>query len=82
MRREFDGFYVLYTAAALKVAEGKKVKRLVMASILADSIARAQWAIGQKGIDVANLNVRRDAETTMPGDWPGIACTADVNQSV
>jgi hypothetical protein len=24
MRREFDGFYVLYTAAALKVAEGKK----------------------------------------------------------
>ena len=28
--------------------------------------------MGQKGIDVANLIDRRDAETTMPGEWPGI----------
>jgi hypothetical protein len=28
--REFDGFYVLYTAAALKIAKGKEVKRLVV----------------------------------------------------
>jgi len=28
--REYDGFYVLYTAAALKIAKGKEVKRLVV----------------------------------------------------
>ncbi len=28
--------------------------------------------MGQKGIDVANLNDRRNAETKMPGEWPGI----------
>jgi hypothetical protein len=43
-----------------------------MVLILADSVAGAQWGMGQKGIDVANLIDRRDAETTMPGTWPGI----------
>jgi hypothetical protein len=28
--REFDGFYVLYTAAALKITKGKEVKLLVV----------------------------------------------------
>jgi hypothetical protein len=43
-----------------------------MVLILADSVAGAQWGMGQKGIDVANLIDHRDAETTMPGTWPGI----------
>lgn len=43
-----------------------------MVLILADSVAGAQWGMGQKGIDMANLNDRRDAETTMPGKRPGI----------
>jgi hypothetical protein len=28
--REFDGFYVLNTAAALKIAKGKEVKLMVV----------------------------------------------------
>ncbi|WP_257605572.1 hypothetical protein [Pseudomonas fluorescens] len=41
MWREFDGFYVLYTAAALKIAKGKEVKRLVVISAwVADSATR------------------------------------------
>lgn len=43
-----------------------------MVLILADSVAGAQWGMGQKGIDVANLIDRQDTQTTMPGEWPGI----------
>jgi len=39
-----------------------------MVLILADSVDGSQWGMGQKGIDVANLNDRRNAETTMPGN--------------
>jgi hypothetical protein len=39
--REFDGFYVLYTAAALKIAKGKEVEILVVVSPwIADSATR------------------------------------------
>ncbi|WP_150602780.1 hypothetical protein [Pseudomonas fluorescens] len=62
MRREFDGFYVLYTAVALKIAKGKKVWHFVVVLILADRVDGSQWATGQKGIDMANLNDHRDAE--------------------
>jgi len=71
-RREFDGFYVLCTAVAETAAKGNKVKRLVVALILAESAQGSQCGFGQKGIDMANLNVRRDAQMTMPGEWPGI----------
>jgi hypothetical protein len=57
--REFDGFYVLYTAAALKIAKDKEVKRLVVVFIvgcrlshprliLADCVAGSQREAGQK----------------------------------
>ncbi|WP_434686611.1 hypothetical protein [Pseudomonas sp. R4-79] len=36
-RREFDGFYVLYTAVAEMAAEGNKVERFVVPLILAES---------------------------------------------
>jgi hypothetical protein len=39
--REFDGFYVLYTAAVLKIAKGKEVEILVVVSTwVADSATR------------------------------------------
>ncbi|WP_332763460.1 hypothetical protein [Pseudomonas koreensis] len=71
-RREFDGFYVLYTAVAEMAAKGNKVERFVVPLILAESAKGLQWGIGQKGIDMANLDDRRDAQTTMPGTGPGI----------
>ncbi|PTT28664.1 hypothetical protein DBR18_15525 [Pseudomonas sp. HMWF021] len=33
-----------------------------MVSILADSVVAAQWGMGQKGIEMANLNDHRNAE--------------------
>ena len=48
-----------------------------MVLILADSVAGSQWVIGQKGIEVANMNDRWDADKTMPGTWPGIIVYAD-----
>lgn len=53
-------------------AKGNKVERFVVALILAESAGGSQWGIGQKGIDMANLDDRRDAQTTMPGTGPGI----------
>jgi len=69
--REFDGFYVLYTAAALKIAKGKEVKFLVVVStggrrlshprpILADGVAGSQREAGQKEIEMAKIGVRID----------------------
>ncbi|MNN80738.1 hypothetical protein D3C81_1974950 [compost metagenome] len=71
MWREFDGFYVLYTAAALKTAKGKEVKRLVVVFtlgcrlsdprlILADGVAGSQREAGQKEIEMAKIHVRFD----------------------
>lgn len=53
-------------------AKGNKVERFVVPLILAESARGSQWGIGQKGIDMANLDDRRDAQTTMPGTGPGI----------
>ncbi|MGF6203436.1 hypothetical protein [Pseudomonas laurylsulfatiphila] len=58
MWREFDGFYVLYTAAALKIAKGKEVKFLVV--ILAEGVAGSQRESGQKEIETAKIPVRID----------------------
>jgi len=56
--REFDGFYVLYTAAALKIAKGKEVEFLVV--ILAEGVAGSQRESGQKEIETAKIPVRID----------------------
>lgn len=58
MWREFDGFYVLYTAAALKIAKGKEVEFLVV--ILAEGVAGSQRESGQKEIETAKIPVRID----------------------
>ena len=58
MWREFDGFYVLYTAAALKIAKGKEVKFLVV--ILAEGVTGSQRESGQKEIETAKIPVRID----------------------
>ncbi|WP_434710478.1 hypothetical protein J3P75_11315 [Pseudomonas sp. R1-1] len=65
-RREFDGFYVLYTAVAEMAAKGNKVERFVVPLILAESARGSQWGIGQKGIDMANLDDRQDAQRQCP----------------
>ncbi|PHH39341.1 hypothetical protein [Pseudomonas putida] len=62
MRREIDGFYVLYTAAAVKVAKGKQSPAFCCVLILADRGVAAQWGMGQKGIEMANLNDRTNAQ--------------------
>ena len=57
MWREFDGFYVLNTAAALKIAKGKE-EFLVL--ILAEGVAGSQRESGQKEIETAKIPVRID----------------------
>jgi hypothetical protein len=51
-QREFDGFYVLYTAAAVKVAKGKKGQSVYFGVlILADSVAEitvGDWPKGDR----------------------------------
>ena len=37
-----------------------------MVLILADSVVGSQWLIGQKGIDMANMNDRPDTEKKCP----------------
>jgi hypothetical protein len=56
--REFDGFYVLNTAAALKIAKGKEVMLLVV--ILAEGVTGSQRESGQKEIETAKIPVRID----------------------
>jgi hypothetical protein len=72
MRRELNGFYVLCTAVALKIAKGKKVWRFVVALILAERVDGSQWAMGQKGIDMANLHDHRNAQTKLAAVCQGL----------
>jgi hypothetical protein len=68
--REFDGFYVLYTAAALKIAKGKEVKLLVV--ILAEGMAGSQRESGQKEIETAKIPVRIDQRCDSAAASPNI----------
>jgi hypothetical protein len=74
--REFDDFYVLYTAAAIENGQGQGSGdsscglggRCTIGNrclILADGGAGAQRGVGQKGIVMANFAVRMDATVPM-----------------
>ncbi|MEG0118144.1 MAG: hypothetical protein RR748_08590 [Pseudomonas sp.] len=67
--------FMFCTRQWLKIAKGKKVWRFVVALILADRVDGSQWAMGQKGIDMANLNDHRYAQAKVAGEWLGIVRT-------